>query len=168
MGRIVVAARAALRLVPLVAALLAGCGVLHHDVTIAQEIKVGGGAPTASGQIDAAALTTPLVASAGELSKLSSVTLQSARLEATDGDLTFVDSVTLRIASSNGLPDVLLATLPAHAAAGQTSIELSVDSKRDLRAYLAAGSQLKADLAFAPRPVVARGLKLTLVVRGSL
>ena len=167
MGRIVVAARAALRFVPLVAALLAGCGVLHHDVTIAQEIKVGGGVPTASGQIDAAALTTPLVASAGELSKLSSVTLQSARLEATDGDLTFVDSVTLSIAG-NRLPDALLATLLAHAAVGQTSSELSVDSKRDLRAYLAAGSQLKADLAFAPRPVVARGLKLTLVVRGSL
>ncbi len=152
----------------LVALALAGlsCGLTHHDSTVTQDFTVGGGAPNAV-TFDASSITTAVSAAAGDLTKLSSVTLQSAHLSATDtGDLSFVSGATLTI-SASGFPDLQLATLPAAPSAGQTDVALTVNSA-DLRGYLAAGAALKAALAFSPQPVAARGLRLTLVVRGSL
>lgn len=150
------------------AAGLIGCsGLIHHDVTVAQDIVAGGGAPNAVA-IDSGKLTAPLAASAGDLQKLSSVTLQSMKVESTDGgDVSFVSGGSLTIAG-NGLPDAQLATLPGAATSGATSANFNVDSGKDLRAYLAAGALLTAHLDYSPRPVAARGLRVTLVVRGSL
>ena len=146
---------------------LGGCGLTNHDVTVTQAFQAGGSAPTAV-QFDSSKLTQPIAASAGDLSKLSSVTLQSAHLLSTDsGDLAFVASATLTL-SANGLPDLLLATLPSAPAAGQVDVVLQSDSKTDLRPYLAAGGLIKAELVYSPRPVSARGLQLTLVIRASL
>jgi len=149
------------------AALTAACGVLHKDVEIAQEFVAGGGPPTATASIAASSITAPLAASAGELSKLSSVTLQSARLSSTDGgDLSYVGGATIKL-SGNGLPEVTLAQLAAPPGA-KAEAALSLDSARDLKPYLAAGGLLAAEVTYAVRPVSARGLKLTLVVRASL
>jgi hypothetical protein len=150
-------------------AALIGCGgLIHHDATVDVDFVAGGGPPTATASIASSQLTAPLSAAAGDLQKLSSVTLQSLRLQSTDsGDLSYVSGATLTV-SGNGLPDAQLATLPGAPAAGQTAVDFTVDSSKDLRAYLAAGSLLKAEVTYASRPVAARGLKLTLVVRGSL
>jgi hypothetical protein len=150
------------------AALLLHCSsLLSHDVTISQDFTAGGGPPTATTTINSSSLTAPLVASAGDLSKLSSVTLQSVRLASTDGgDLSFVSGATLTIAG-NGLPTFQLATLPSAPAAGQQDVAFTVDG-RDLISYLAQGSLLTAQITYSTPPVAARGLKLTLVVRGSL
>src|SRR5207244_2575888 len=92
-------AQVARRIGPVAAALALACGgLLHHDVTVSQEFQAGGGAPTAVGQIQSSALTAPLAAAAGDLQKLSSVTLQSLKLESTDsGDLSYVAGGTLSI-----------------------------------------------------------------------
>jgi len=152
-----------------VAALLgSGCGLVNHDVTVNQDFQAGGGAPSVTGQLNSSALTTPLAASAGDLAKLSSVTLQSVTLASTDsGDLAYVGPVTLTI-SANGFPDAALATFAGRPAAGTNSVAFAVDSSKDLRAYLAVGAVLKAVVTYAVQPVSARGLRLTLVVRGSL
>jgi hypothetical protein len=148
------------------AALLGSCGLVHKDVAIEQPFTVGGGAPS-DASIDSAKILAPLSASAGDLSHLSSVTLQAARLEATDaGDLAFVSGVTIEISGNAGLPAATLATLPGPPTGAR--VDLPVDSTKDLKPYLAAGALLTAHLSYAARPVNARGLKLTLTVRGSL
>jgi hypothetical protein len=145
---------------------LASCGLTHHDSTVTQDFTAGGGAPNAV-TFNGSSITSAVSASAGDLSKLSSVTLQSAHLSATDtGDLSFVSGATLTL-SATGFQDLQLATLPAAPSAGQTDVALTVSSA-DLRGYLAAGASLKAALTYSPQPVAARGLRLTLVVRGSL
>jgi hypothetical protein len=139
---------------------------VHHDVTVEAPFATGG-APNATTTIQSSQLTTPLAASAGDLSKLSSVTVQSVHLQATDGgDLSFVSSATL-ILSANELPAIQLATLPAAPGAGQGDVALKVDG-RDLRAYLAAGAVIAADIEYSARPIAVRQMKLVMVVRGSL
>ena len=146
---------------------LAGCGLVNHDVTVSQAFQAGGSAPNAI-QLDSSKLTQPVAASAGDLSKLSSVKLLSAHLASTDsGDLSYVAGATLTL-SANGLPDLALATLPSAPTAGQGDVALQADSKTDLRPYLAAGGLIKAELGYSPRPVTARGLQLVLVLRASL
>jgi hypothetical protein len=148
------------------AVFLGSCGLVHKVVTIEQPFTVGGGAPS-DASIDSSKILAPLSASAGDLSHLSSVTLQGARLETTDaGDLSFVSGMTIVISGNAGLPAATLATLPGPPSG--TRVELAVDSSKDLKPYLAAGAVLAAHLTYAARPVNARGLKLTLTVRGSL
>ena len=159
--------RTALLAAALAALLGSGCGLVNHDVTVNQDFQTGG-APSVTGQVNASALTQPLSASAGDLTKLSSVTLQSVTLASNDtGDLSYVGPVTL-IISASGFPDATLATFAGRPAAGTNSVNFTVDSSKDLRAYLAAGAVLKAVVTYAVQPVTARGLRLTLVVRGSL
>ena len=147
--------------------LVLACGLVHHDVTVEAPFTVGGGPPTATTTIEAAALTAPLQASAGDLSKLSSVTMQSVHLVSDDsGDLSYLATTTLTLTAA-GLPDVPLATLKAAPTAGQSDVALVVDG-RDLKPYLANGGSITAALTYSARPVAARGLKLVLVIRGTL
>ena len=149
------------------AALCTGCGLLSHDVTVSTNFTAGGG-PSVSGQFAASDLTTPLAANAGDLSKLSSVTLQSVTLASTDtGDLSYVGPVSMTI-SANGLPDAVIASFAGSPPSGTNTVAFAVDSSKDLRPYLAASGVLKAVVTYAVQPVTARGLLLTLVVRGNL
>ena len=160
--------RASTAAVAVAALWLSGCGLVNHDVTVTQPFTAGGGPPSVTGQFNASQLTGPLSANAGDLSKLSSVTLQSVKLEATDnGDLAFVGPVTMTI-SANGFSDAVVARFAGSPPAGTTSVSFTVDSAKDLRAYLAAGAVLKAVVTYATQPVSGRSLQLTLVVRGSL
>ncbi len=141
---------------------LLACGLVHKDVDIAQDFLAGGGAPSEA-QVDLAA---PLVASQGDLAHLSAVTIRAARIDATDGlELSFISGATLTL-HGNGLPDLQVATLPSPSST--TRADLVVDSSKDLKPYLSAGSLLIAKLTYSPRPVDARGLRLTITVRGSL
>lgn len=158
-------ARAAAGLAIACGALLA-CGVIHKDIDVTKEFTAGGGPPTAEARIDGSELTAPLAASQGDLAHLSAVTLRSARLEATDqGDLSFVSGGTIVISGNNNLPDATLGTLAAPAGA---RADFKVDSARDLKPYLLAGALLNATINYAQRPVTARGLRLTLTIRGGL
>jgi hypothetical protein len=142
------------------------CGLVGKDVSIEQSFQAGGSAPGSGAQLPASTLTTPLAASAGDLSKLSSVTLSSATLESTDGlDLSFISGGTLTL-SATGISPATLATLAAPGAVGIT--RFAIGQSVDLKPYLAAGGELDAVFTYSTRPVVARGLKLTLVVHASL
>ena len=159
-------ARAGLSLV-LFASALAGCGLVGKDVTIAPEpFQAGGSAPGQGTQLPASSLTAPLAASAGDLARLSSVVLTQATLSSTDGaDLAFVASGQITV-SGNGLPRTTLATL---APPGRVGIaQFTVAPGVDLKPYLAAGGTLDVAFTYDPRPAVARGLKLVLVVHASL
>ena len=149
------------------ALVLAGCGLVGKDVTISPPgFQTGGPAPGAGTQVAATEITAPLSASAGDLAKLSSVVLTAATLEATDGlDLAFVATGTITL-SGNGLAVVTLAKLPAPGKVGLVRFE--VTQGVDLKPYLAAGGTLDVAFTYDPRPAVARGLKLTLVVHASL
>ena len=93
--------------------LLAGCGLASKDVEVSQDFQAGGGPPTAGTSFDSSKLLAPISA---DVSKLSSVTLSAARLEATDGgDLSFVSGASLHV-SANVLPDRLLANVERIAA----------------------------------------------------
>ncbi len=142
---------------------LLSCGLVHKDVDVTAPFVAGGGAPS-DPQVD---ISTPLVASQGDLAHLSAVTLRAARIEATDGqgDVSFITAATLTI-RGNGLPDLQLATLPAPSSTARA--DLTVDSTKDLRPYLLAGAVLIPKFTYSPRPVSARGLQLVLTVRGSL
>lgn len=156
--------KAAALLCALLVAPSLSCGLVHHDVEVAKDFQAGGGAPTGDLGID---LATPLAASEGDLSKLSSVKLQGAKLQATDsGDLAFISGVTLSIAG-NGLPTATLATLTSAPAAGVQTVDLG-GSATDLKPYLTAGARLTAHVTYVTRPVDARALRLTLTVRGAL
>ena len=149
------------------ALLAAGCGLVGKDVTITPPgFQAGGPAPGQGAQLAAAEITAPLSASAGDLSKLSSVALTAATLESTDGlDLAFVASGAITV-SGNGLSAATLATLAAPGKVGLA--RFAVAPGVDLKPYLQAGGTLDVAFAYDPRPAVARGLKLTLVVHASL
>lgn len=143
-------------------ALFFSCGLVHKDVEVTAAFVAGGGAPS-DPQAD---ITTPLVASQGDLAHLSGVTLRAARIESTDGlDVSFISAATLTL-RGNGLPDLQIAALPAPSTT--TRADLTVDSTKDLKPYLQAGAVLIPKLTYSPRPVAARGLQLVLTVRGSL
>lgn len=145
-------------------ALALSCGVVHHDYDVSQPFSAGGGAPSGDFSIN---LAEPLAASAGDLSKLSSITLQDAKLLSTDGgDLAFISSLTLTIAGS-GLPTVTLASLTSPPAASVQTVDLGGNGT-DLKPYLAVGSILTAHATYVARPVDARALLLTLTIRGTL
>ncbi len=154
-------ARAA-RCLSLLSLLLFSCGLVHKDVDVTQDFQAGGNAPS-DPQVDVAA---PLVASQGDLAQLSAVTIRAARIDATDGlPVGFISGATLTLRGNN-LPDLQVATLPSPSTT--TRADLVVDSSKDLRPYLLAGSLLSAKLTYSPTPVSARGLRLTITVRGSL
>jgi len=144
--------------------LLLSCGLVHKDVEVIAPFVAGGGAPS-DPQVD---ISTPLVASQGDLAHLSAVTLRAARIEATDGQgpISFLTGATLTLHANGGLTDLQLATLPAPPSTDRA--DLTVDSTRDLKPYLQAGAVLIPKFTYSPRPVTARGLQLVLTVRGSL
>ena len=146
--------------------LLTGCGLVSKDFEIDQDFQAGGGVPPFTGSFDSTKLTGPL---SGDVSKISSITLKAARIEATDGkDLSFVSGATISISASNNiLPNALLAKLAAPAPAGATSVELAVTGK-ELKPYLQANGSVSAVIDYNPTPVTARTLKLVLTLHGSL
>jgi hypothetical protein len=147
------------------AILLAGCGLVSKDYDIERPFQAGGGPPSFTGSFDSTSLTGPLSA---DVSKISSVTLKAARIEATDmgGDISFISGTTISV-STPLLPAALLATLPAPPAAGATSVQLQIFSK-ELKPYLQAGGTVAASIDYSPTPVTARALKLVLTIHGSL
>jgi hypothetical protein len=153
-------ARAALA----IAFLTAGCGLASRDYVVGTTFTAGGGAPT-NAQFNTTELLSPLAA---DVSKVSSVTLQSATLQSLDrGDLSFVSSLQIT-ATGNNLPAITLATLPSAPAAGTTSVQLQLGSDTDLKPYLQAGGLLAATATYSPFPATARSLQLTLTINGSL
>ena len=54
------------------------------------------------------------------------------------------------------------------AAAGQTSVQLQVDSTKELKPFIQNGSTLSATINYSPTPITARSLQLTLTIHGSL
>ena len=142
-----------------------GCG-LGGSTDVSSDFQVGGPLVSQGTSFTSASITQPLAASAGDLSKLSKVTLTAARLESTDGkDLAFIDGAALTLVQG-GQPARTLATLTAPGAVG--TVPLTVDSKLDLKPALAAGSALGFELGFTTKPVTARGLRLVLTLRGDL
>lgn len=146
------------------ALLLAGCGLLHKDIQVAQEFGLGG--PSTIPPVFAStAIVQPFAAGGDDLSKLARVTLQSARLESTDGQpLDYLASAAMTVEAA-GLPARPLGTITAPAG-GAASFQ--VNSSVDLKPYLAAGGQITFTFTFLQRPTFARGAKLTLVLRGEL
>ncbi|HEX9576756.1 MAG TPA: hypothetical protein VF993_03330 [Myxococcales bacterium] len=150
-------ARAALCLI-----LLAGCGLASRDVDVWQDFQAGGGPPTAGTSFDSSKLLAPIAA---DVSKLSSVTLKAARLEATDGgNLSFVSGATLRIAAQV-LPDRELATYSGMPAGSRVDLTIL---PAELKGYLQAGGFIAAEVTYSTTPVTARGLRLTLTLHASL
>lgn len=145
--------------------LLAACGLASHDFDVEQPFVAGGGPPGFTGSVDSTRLLGPLSA---DVSKISSVTLKAARIEATDngGDISFISGAKISV-SSKLLPDALIATLPAPPPAGATSVQLQVNPK-ELKPYLQAGGMVSATIDYSPTPVTARALKLVLTIHGSL
>jgi hypothetical protein len=144
-------------------------GLLSKDVPVAQEFQVGGNLPGTGPSLASSALTAPLAASAGDLAHLSSVTVQSVTIESTDQQaINFLDSGKLSL-SAQGQPDVTLATLPSLVSAAPTGLAtFTVQGSTDLKPYLAAGGTLTAAFTYSPKPLAARGLKLTVVLHASL
>jgi hypothetical protein len=144
-----------------------GCGgLLSRDVTVSASFQVGGSTPGSPPTLQASAITQQLAAGAGDLEHLSSVTLSSVQLVATDQlPLDFVASGTVSIAAT-GLPPVTLATLPQQGKTGLASFTLV--GSTDLRPYLAAGGTLTATLTYSQVQVAARGLRLDFVLHASL
>ena len=153
-------ARAALA----IALLASGCGLGSRDYTVQATIVAGGGSPGSNPQFNSGALAAPLSA---DVSRINSVTLQSAALSAIDGDLSFVSHVEID-ANGSGLPQLVLATLPSAPAAGVTSVQLQLGSNTELKPYLEAGGVLTANVQYGTFPATARTLQLTLTLRGSL
>ena len=155
------------RITPLALALLAGCGgLLSKDVPVVQEFQVGGNLPGSGPTLPSSALTAPLAASAGDLAHLSSVTVKSVTLESTDGlPLDFVNSGTL-VATAAGQADAVLATLPKLGTVGIA--QFALQGSTDLKPFLAAGGTLLLSFTWSPKPVAARGLRLTLVLHAAL
>ena len=152
------------------AQLLAGCGgLLSKDVPVTQEFTVGGNRPNTGPTLPSGTLTGPLSASAGDLAHLSSVTVQSVTIESTDGQpINFLASGAITL-SASGQQDVTLATLPSLVSASATGIaNFTLAGRTDLKPYLAAGGALAAAFTYSPKPVEARGLKLTLVLHAAL
>lgn len=143
--------------------LLCGCGLVGKDFEIEQPFATSGAAGD-SASIDASRLTGPLPA----LSKVASLTLKAARIDATDGkDVSFVSGAHLSARPPLG-PIVLLASLISPAAAPATSVQLQTDQTRDLKPFLEQNSNLDASIDYAPAPATTRTLKLVLTLRASL
>ena len=141
------------------------CG-LGGSADVVQEFQLGGPLPGAGTQVTSAAITQPLTASAGDLDKLSKVTLTAGRLESTDGkDLAFLDQGGRLFVQASGKPTLDLASFAAPGAVGR--VDLTV-SGVDLKPYLQSGGAITLELGFSSKPVTARGLKLTLTLRGEL
>ena len=140
---------------------LAGCGLASKDFDVTQQFQAGGGPPSFTGSFNSSQLAGPLSA---DVSKISSITLKAARIEATDngGDISFISSATITIGGTQ------IATLPSPAAAGQTSVQLQVDSTKELKPFIQNGSTLSATINYSPTPITARSLQLTLTIHGSL
>ena len=153
-------------LVALTAAILmAGCGLVSKDFEVSQDFQAGG-RPSFTGSVDSATLIGPI---SGDVSKISSITLKAARIEATDGkDVSLVSDAIISISDPhNLLPTALLARLNAPAPAGATSVDLTVTGK-ELKPYLQASGTIAAGIGFSPTPVTARALKLVLTLHGTL
>ncbi len=146
--------------------LLAGCGLVSRDFVVEQSFQAGGGPPSFTGTFDSTRISGPL---SGDVSKISSITLRAARIEATDGkEVSFVSDATISISGSNNiLPTALLAKLAAPAPAGATSVDLAITPK-ELKPYLLANGTITAGISYNPTPVTARTLKLVLTLHGSL
>jgi len=144
--------------------MLFGCGIAARDYDIEQTFTTGG-LPGFDHSFNATQLSGPLSA---DVSKLSTVTLKAARIEATDGagDIHFVSAASISV-SSNLLPDALLATLAVPPGLGQNSADLFVTGK-ELKPYLQAGGTVSANISYSPVPAAARELKLVLTLHGSL
>lgn len=153
-------ARAALALI-----LLAGCGLVSKDFELEQEFQAGG-LPSSSGSFDASKISGPLSA---DVSRISSITLKAARIEATDGkDVSLVSGAIISVSTPNRiLPDAVLAKLDAAAPAGATSVQLTVTGK-ELKPYIQANGAISAGINYSPTPVTARTLKLVLTLHGAL
>ena len=146
------------------AVLLAGCGLASKDFDVEQAFQAGGGPPGFTGSFDSAKLASAL---SGDASKISSITLKAARIEATDNnsDISFISGATLSVSASPLLPDAKIASLPSP---GASSVQLAVTA-RELKPYLqAANGKVNATIDYSPVPVSARALKLVLTLHGSL
>jgi hypothetical protein len=147
-----------------IALLTAGCGLTSRDYTVQAPFTAGGGAPT-NPSFSTSALSSPL---SGDVTQISSVSLQSAVLQSLDGeDLSFVQSVEID-ATGNGVPAVTLATLSSPPAAGVMSVNLQLGPDTDLKPYLQHGGLIGATVQYVTFPVTARSLQLTLTIHGSL
>jgi len=144
----------------------AGCGLVSKDVPIVSQLTIGGFPPNPF-SLGASSITTPLQASAGDLSKLSSVTLSWATLATTDDhDLSFITGGSITV-SGNNLPTVELAKLGPPGVVG--TVNYTIENSTDLRAYLEAGGQISVAINYnEPAPVPARGLQLTLNIHATL
>ena len=61
-----------------------------------------------------------------------------------------------------------IAMLPSPPAAGLRSVQLQVDSTKELKPFIQNGSTLSATINYSPTPITARSLQLTLTIHGSL
>ena len=146
--------------------LLAGCGLASKDFDVVQEFQAGGGPPPFTGTFDGSKIAGPL---SGDVSKISSITLKAARIEATDGkDVSFISEANLSASSGNHiLVTALLARLAAPAPSGASSVDLAITPK-ELKPYLQSNGTIDAGISYSPTPVSARTLKLVLTFHGSL
>ncbi|MCA1827603.1 MAG: hypothetical protein LC689_11795, partial [Myxococcales bacterium] len=123
---------------------LLGCGLVSRDFDVTQQFQAGG-APSFTGSINSSQLTGPLSA---DVSKISSITLKAARVEATDdGDVAFISGATISIGGTQ------IATLPSRAPAGATAVPLQVDSSKELKPFIQSGSNVTATINYSPSPV---------------
>ena len=144
--------------------MLAGCGLAARDYDIEQSF-ITGGLPTFDHSFDATKISGPLSA---DVSKLATVTLKAARIEAIDGggDIHFVSGARISI-SSNLMADAILAQMTEPPAVGVISKDL-VTTGKELKPYLQAGGTVSANITYSPVPATARELKLVLTLHGSL
>ena len=140
---------------------LAGCGLASKDFDVTQQF-VAGGMPSFTGSVDSSKLTGPLSA---DVSKISSITLKSARIDATDppesGDISFISGATISIGGTT------IATLASAPPAGARTVQLQTTGT-ELKQLILNGSTISATIHYAPTPVTARSLQLVLTIHGSL
>ena len=139
---------------------LTACGIVGKDFDVTEPFQAGG-APSFTGSINSSNITGPL---SGDVSKISSITLKAAKIEATDnaGDISFISGATISIGGTQ------IATLQSPPPAGATSVQLHVNSGVELKPFIQNGSTITATINYSPTPVTARSLLLTLTIHGSL
>ncbi len=151
-----------------VAALLAGCGLASKDFDVELPFQAGGsGLSSVTGSFSSSQILGPL---SSDVSKVSSITLKAARIDATDntGDISFISGATISVTAGTILPDAVIATLPSPPAAGATSVQLQTTGN-ELKPYLqSANGKIAATISFSPVPATTRMLKLVLTIHGSL
>ncbi len=149
------------RTVAALALALAGCGLASKDFDVTEPFQAGG-FPSATASVNASRLTGPL---SGDVSKISSITLKAARIDATDppesGDISFISGATITIGGNT------IATLATHPPAGARSVQLQTTGT-ELKQLIEAGSMITATINYDPTPVAARSLQLVLTIHGSL